>query len=79
MCIINVQNVITKYYRCWNVMWESNGTKIFKKPENDQYVNGNMSLIFILLFINRSLKSFKRKLRLFTFNIKCRKKNFYIY
>lgn len=54
----NLQNVITKYYRCWNVMWKSNETKIFKKPENGQYVNGNMSLIFILSLINKNLKRF---------------------
>lgn len=28
-------------------MWKYNGTKIFKKPENGQYVDGNVSLICI--------------------------------
>lgn len=47
-------------------MWEYNGTKIFKKPENDQYVDGNVSLICITYY---KLKVFKCKLRLLMFSI----------
>lgn len=62
--------------RYWNVVWKYDRTEIFKKPEINQRINGNVSLI--LSFIHYTIVSTisEYKLKLFASSIKCEIKQF---